>query len=253
MRQGSLTADVQLENEFSAGRSNTLATDHKPTIAGRAKALLEFGLNYWQVAVAGVPALLGGAWAYLTHHDYVETVLLGLWTFVGCMLAIGSVLWLRDRKTANRVRIEHDLAYGLGYHSMTLGVDLSDQERSVQFGISFQNVTSHGLEMLVTRFDVVIGTRTLPSYTFIRRPVIVPRHLMRSYRNKSFSFDAIRGYLGAKTNGCAEIWMKYGPIGGPMTRLLHLKLDLILTLKDSGEASFSETITLETESEVAVA
>ena len=156
------------------------------------KRLFQLAVGNWQIVVAGVPAVMSGVWSYLTQHSYVETALLSLWTFSTVLLSIAATFWLKDRKKPQRVRIEQELAYGLGYHSLSLAVDLTDQESSLQFGIGFQNVSSHGLEMLVTRFDVTIGTRTLPLNAFVHMPVIVPRHLFRSYRNPSFSRHRLR-------------------------------------------------------------
>jgi hypothetical protein len=190
--------------------------------------VLVFLTTNWGVVVSAVVALYVAVsdWATgiansPTTHAVALTFLVLFWFYIG-------VVFLIDRNKPRLIRSDQDFAYGLLQDGVVPSyLPTLDPEKVLQFGIRFRNFTAGPLRINFEKFEVLIGTRTLPRHKGTASSLI-PRGGARVVSANPFSQSDLAEYQGKAVSGTIEMSVTYGhPEKKPVRRfktLLHIQL-----------------------------
>jgi len=179
---------------------------------------------------AGIVAAIFGPIA-VTIMGYVEGVPRAyIVVLATAMVAFGIVI--ADRIAAWIARTRGDYAYTLAYEGVYFGFDEGNPDHILQVGINLRNMCAHPSSYRVRRFDVVIGTRTLPNPRFDSTGGFIPRGASRRYTYPSFPRSTVEEFLGKQIDGSITMEIEYGYPDRRAVRLLTMKIAIMMKLRE---------------------
>lgn len=179
-------------------------------------------------------AAAGTVWVFVMStagdRPLEEVVTISVLVFGGLLLCINQFKMLMQIPVITRAAI--DLRYGLAYEGMFFAFNPDPKSGALQLGLVLANSTSEPIRFAVERFDVVIGTTTLPaqSKSFVNMGTVIPVGGKRTFRDTALPYSVIGTLVGAQHQGHLETHIAYGRAGDPFERRYKLKLQITVGL-----------------------
>lgn len=200
----------------------------------------------WGVSVSVGMGLIGALWASALGFFQHPAVQIGIGVFLATLWTIAGVTYLIDRTRARVVRISPDYRYGLTFEGIMPSVLPHREDAWLTMGVQIRNFSQSPIRYAVERFEIKIGTRSLPPRSQSRpNRGYLARGAGKIAGAPSFKKDDLREFFGQNdVIGTAECAIVYGhPEQAPVRRLtIKAELHLDFTSGDGPPLGFGADI-----------
>jgi hypothetical protein len=165
-------------------------------------------------------------------------------------VAFGAVMLGVNQVAAWVNRYRSGYSYGLAYEGISFGYSPDTPDKVLQLGVRLRNVTHRPMKYSVRRFDVIVGTVTLPKPKFETPGGLIQSSTGRTYHYPSFSKEQLEHVGLPHAAAIVKCEISYGHPDHDLSRCLIMETQLSLSAREGGKHASTDIILSEQDLEI---
>jgi hypothetical protein len=189
----------------------------------------------WGIVVSVATGVVASVWSVTLGFFQHPAVQVAIGVSLATLWSIIGVTYLADRRRPRIVRTSPDYRYGLTFEGLIPNLVPHAEDAWLGLGVQIRNFTQAPIRYSIEKFDIRIGTRTLPKTQGRPLKGYLARGGAKIGGAPSFKKDDLREFFGKRVVGTAECSIIYGHPEEAPVRRLTINMELHFEFTPTGD------------------